>query len=69
MASDSIFPYPRLWMSGLHESAAGDNSLDRKLRILEYFLRSTSSEEDKAFINSLISDTKTRTSQIIAQWL
>ena len=56
-------------MSGLHESTAGDTPKDRKLRILEYFLRSTPLEEDKAFLIGLIRDTTMHTSKIVAQWL
>ena len=41
-------------MAGLHESAAGDTPMDRKLRILKYFLRSTALEEDKVFLKGLI---------------
>ena len=37
-------------MAGLHESATGDTPIDRKLRILKYFLRSTPLEEDKVFL-------------------
>ena len=53
-------------MSGLHESAAGDTPMDRKLRILEYFLRSTPLEEDKVFLKGLIRDTTTHTNKIVA---
>ena len=56
-------------MAGLHESAAGDTPIDRKLRILKYFLRSTPLEEDKVFLEGLIRDTTTCTSKIVTQWL
>ena len=56
-------------MAGLHESAAGYTPIDRKLRILKYFLRSTPLEEDKVFLKGLIRDTTSRTSKIVAQWL
>ena len=54
-------------MAGLHESAAGDTPIDRKLMILEYFLHSTPLEEDKVFLKGLIRDTTTHTSNIVAQ--
>ena len=55
-------------MAGLHESTAGDTPIDRKLRILKYFLRSTTLEEDKVFLEGgLIRDTTTRTSKIVTQ--
>ena len=56
-------------MAGLHESAAGDTPIDRKLRILKYFLCSTPLEEDKVFLKGLIRDTTTHTSKIVTQWL
>ena len=56
-------------MAGLHESAAGDIPIDRKLRILKYFLCSTPLEEDKVFLKGLIRETTTRTSKIVTQWL
>ena len=56
-------------MAGLHESAAGNIPMDRKLRILKYFLRSTPLEEDKVFLKGLIRETTTRTSKIVTQWL
>ena len=56
-------------MAGLHESTAGDIPIDRKLRILKYFLRSTPLEEDKVFLEGLIRDTTTHTSKIVTQWL
>ena len=65
----NIYVYSRLWMAGLHQSAAGDIPMDRKLRILKYFLHSTPLEEDKVFLEGLIRDTTTRTSKIVTQWL
>ena len=56
-------------MAGLHESAAVDTPIDRKLRILKYFLHSTPLEEDKVFLKGLIRHTTTCTSKIVAQWL
>ena len=64
-----FFLYSRLWMTGLHESAAGDTPIDRKLRILEHCLHSTPLEEGKVFLKGLIRDTTMRTSKIVAQWL
>ena len=56
-------------MAGLHESAAGDTPIDRKLRILKYFLHSTPLEEDKVFLEGLIRDTTTCTRRIVTEWL